>query len=682
MPKDPNDIYGVEYETIRDVHVFSEGEWNNRRHDARFIEDIAESYDPALIRAKVCVDHEWRGPAYGHVLALKAVDDKDDLGKHKLVATLGLLPAGAQMIRSGQYNERSIGYSTWYPTSGIPYLWEVSLLGANTPAVSGMDPLILDEDDTQEAARADIEEAQAFALDGMPTILEAKAVRLVWDVTENYIRHRVRQESRFRSQTLRTVALSEETGIWSIQGKLKTQYVPEGKDPELFVIQAILFSREEKYRWTLKRARAWVKSRKDQLASAWAPAGHVLIGVPVPGSAAGEPEPAVGIFAAVPAPEAPIVENPPELRLHVAREDRKEPMLFPGWEDKPDWDEIRYRVRDPGLFQDDSFRRLKMKSNPPYPSHLFAIIGRLKGKTTTTIQALRFPKKIGGEDAWNLTNAKAWLKKNPDVTKGVEAPSEDMVMVPDGEGGMIPVPVASATPLTAAEILDVFAGGDTPASDKVESTTATAEGGKADMPDTKAGTLAAAGGGGDGGTTPAPGSLGMGSQPLNVSALRQHNTDLETELEQVNERAREEQRKLTAEISARKLELQRQIVETRVKEMRVAGYIAPAQINLGLVDALMTIPEDAKVGETPALDIILEALRHGGKLRLREEIAAKAPEKKAAGADRDLDKLEESGVRVTGLDTARRVRELMRENPKLAHADALIQAKAEIGGEG
>ena len=47
------------------------------------------------------------------------------------------------------------------------------------------------------------------------------------------------------------------------------------------------------------------------------------------------------------------------------------------------------RIRDPKDFQADSFRRLDEKADG---KPLGIIIGRLKGKTTTTTQSFRYPK--------------------------------------------------------------------------------------------------------------------------------------------------------------------------------------------------------------------------------------------------------------------------------------------------
>jgi HK97 family phage prohead protease len=80
------------------------------------------------------------------------------------------------------------------------------------------------------------------------------------------------------------------------------------------------------------------------------------------------------------------------------------------WEETEN--EIQHRVRDPGDFEPDSFRRITIKKDKP---RIFAIIGKLKGEDTTTIQALRFPK----DDGWTVADAKKWVADHPDVGKGL-----------------------------------------------------------------------------------------------------------------------------------------------------------------------------------------------------------------------------------------------------------------------
>lgn len=80
----------------------------------------------------------------------------------------------------------------------------------------------------------------------------------------------------------------------------------------------------------------------------------------------------------------------------------------PGFEETEN--EVRFRVREPGQFQEDSFRRITLKKDKP---RVFATIGKLKGETTTTTQSLAFPK----EDDWTIPKAKAWVKDHPDAVK-------------------------------------------------------------------------------------------------------------------------------------------------------------------------------------------------------------------------------------------------------------------------
>ena len=58
------------------------------------------------------------------------------------------------------------------------------------------------------------------------------------------------------------------------------------------------------------------------------------------------------------------------------------------------------RVVNPSKFQKDSFRRKKISGG------VSAIIGRLKGETTTSVQSYRFDKT-----KFTAKEARAWLKK-------------------------------------------------------------------------------------------------------------------------------------------------------------------------------------------------------------------------------------------------------------------------------
>lgn len=68
------------------------------------------------------------------------------------------------------------------------------------------------------------------------------------------------------------------------------------------------------------------------------------------------------------------------------------------------------RLRDPGAFTEGSFRTIPFREDKP---RIFAVVGRLKGEETTTLQSLRFPK----EDDWTKESVADWMDKHPDVGK-------------------------------------------------------------------------------------------------------------------------------------------------------------------------------------------------------------------------------------------------------------------------
>ena len=77
-------------------------------------------------------------------------------------------------------------------------------------------------------------------------------------------------------------------------------------------------------------------------------------------------------------------------------------MPYPG--------ESACRIRSPGDFQKGSFRRIQRG-----PKNMGIIIGRLKGKTTTTTQSLRYPIST-----WTIAQARAHCKEQ----KGTFEPAE------------------------------------------------------------------------------------------------------------------------------------------------------------------------------------------------------------------------------------------------------------------
>jgi len=63
------------------------------------------------------------------------------------------------------------------------------------------------------------------------------------------------------------------------------------------------------------------------------------------------------------------------------------------------------RLRDPGAFAPNSFRRMTVKSKSG--KKIGIIIGKLKGESKTTTQTLRYPTSD-----WTVEEARADCKKN------------------------------------------------------------------------------------------------------------------------------------------------------------------------------------------------------------------------------------------------------------------------------
>jgi len=68
-------------------------------------------------------------------------------------------------------------------------------------------------------------------------------------------------------------------------------------------------------------------------------------------------------------------------------------------------DSIRIRVKDPGGFQEGSFRTIPIDKD----RGIQAVIGKLEGETTTTVQAYIFNKEKGN---WTVASAQAWVKEH------------------------------------------------------------------------------------------------------------------------------------------------------------------------------------------------------------------------------------------------------------------------------
>lgn len=69
---------------------------------------------------------------------------------------------------------------------------------------------------------------------------------------------------------------------------------------------------------------------------------------------------------------------------------------------------FRVRLRDP-----DQFTRLRIIPFKRTKPRINAVVGRLRGETTTTLQSLLFPK----EDGWTRASVSEWMREHPDVGK-------------------------------------------------------------------------------------------------------------------------------------------------------------------------------------------------------------------------------------------------------------------------
>lgn len=133
-------------------------------------------------------------------------------------------------------------------------------------------------------------------------------------------------------------------------------------------------------------------------------------------------------FVAVPA-------NPNARRLAVKTLDDAETKAveaFLGEIGTKVWDEtdeqIRHRVREPELFDDSTFRTVTIKEDKP---RVMAVMGKLKGEDTMTVQSVLFPK----EDGWTMEDAKKWMDDHPDMAKAAEPQEGDSCTMEDGSEG-------------------------------------------------------------------------------------------------------------------------------------------------------------------------------------------------------------------------------------------------------
>ena len=582
-----SDPYQVEYAAIEDVEILCEGNWNFREYDREFMEEMALVYDLKMLRAKVIKDHDYQGPAFGHVLALYVDDDPSADGKFRLMATTGFLSEGKAMVESGQYNERSQGWASFYPTPGFPYLWEFSLLGANTPAVYGMGPIIFKEEEKDKMM-------QQLAIDHVNEGLTAEAIdnRLMWEKDEEYISYKVRNKSRFRT-TLRTIEIDSEAGILAKVGKLKAKYVGEGGNSDSLVMQNVMFVLGKG--WTLAKAKAWVDAR--QLSAM----GFTISG-------------------AVPFQDLPIANlgdggDREDLLPQFEAESRRRECV--SHEGNMDWDMYRQFF----LWYDTDGKEKHESYKLPIidivdgelkivPKAVIAAAESLEDIPETDVEAV----KQNLEKYYAKMELKApWQDKTEDSPPGVET------------------------------ISNLNEGGN-------------------NMPETE---------------TVATGTV-IVQELGSTEDLGKKNIELRELKERRETEAQERLRRENMELSEKAELARNESIRSEVRIMQAEGYITGPQVDMGLAEALALLPDEPliPVGKDKrmrsALSILKDALKYGGKLKLKLEIA------KDILNDDESDPL--AKARARGIDTSveeRRI-QLMKDNPKMSHGDALDRATREV----
>jgi hypothetical protein len=119
----------------------------------------------------------------------------------------------------------------------------------------------------------------------------------------------------------------------------------------------------------------------------------------------------------------PIPANQESLLLAVKAakiDEYKDEVIEKIWDDAEN--EIRYRIKEPNLFEQDSFRTIPIKKDDP---KINGIAGKLKGETTMTLQSLRFPKPD-----WDMAKAQDWVKAHPDIKKDFDLNNENWLNDP------------------------------------------------------------------------------------------------------------------------------------------------------------------------------------------------------------------------------------------------------------
>jgi len=127
--------------------------------------------------------------------------------------------------------------------------------------------------------------------------------------------------------------------------------------------------------------------------------------------------------------------------------------------------------------------------------------------------------------------------------------------------------------------------------------------------------------------------------------------------------------------------LDRANVQSAIDTLLAAGTIVPAHVEMGLVDAVTAISPDLVIGEKSVRNIVLDCVAHATAAPVKGvKTGDKLTVVKGGVDNRDLNRLENSDVRVAPgtIEVTARARELIKEGTKVS--DAYLQAKAELTG--
>jgi hypothetical protein len=182
-----------------EIEIFRAGDYGTRgTYTPTDLEHIARDYDPARLDAPLTLDHAQAGPAHGWITGLRCIGDR-------LLARLhGLGHAVRQLVATGAYRRCSIELLRRHPDTGRPYLRAVTLLGAATPAVHGLQPVRFSDDEPPVILPAPDTPAPTTSEDTTPT--ESGELRSALDTIASLRRRLLgMQRAQFASDTERLV---------------------------------------------------------------------------------------------------------------------------------------------------------------------------------------------------------------------------------------------------------------------------------------------------------------------------------------------------------------------------------------------------------------------------------------------------------------------------------------------